>query len=87
MRSNAQILPSGGGKVEVAFGVNAITLTVTGPLAPGATGVTLTRDNAEAVVRALTTALARLRGTEAMPAAAEPLEAAHKRPSKKVAAE
>lgn len=78
MRDIAPILPEAGGKIEVASGVNAITLTVIGPLALGATGVTLTRREAEAVAKALSAALAKLRGVEAAPEHAEPLEAALK---------
>lgn len=65
------ITPEAGGSILFAAGVQHITLTVTGPLAPGATGVTLTRAEAEAVAKALGVALARLRTAEARPKGAE----------------
>lgn len=73
------IRPESGGSIAIEHGLNAITLTVIGPLAPGATGVTLTRVEAEAVAKSLSAALAKLRGSDARPKGAEPLEAALKR--------
>lgn len=72
------ITPDGGGKIEVRDGSHAITLDVAGPLSPGSIGVTLTRAEAEAVTKALSTALARLRTVQARPERVEPLDAALK---------
>lgn len=74
MRDIPTIAPQAGGSVAVSVGINAIILTVTGPLSPGSTGVVLDRAEAEAVEKALGVALARLRGDEARPSTAEPLK-------------
>ena len=75
-------LPESGGSVQVANAGNHIELRATAGLGPGAPPVVLTRLEAEWVAKALSSALAHLRGEESRPAAAEPLEAAVKRKAK-----
>lgn len=74
------IFLDGGGSIDITDGVNHITIGVRGPLNPGASPVAMSRAEAEGVVKALTSALARLRGADAMADGAEPLTGALDRP-------
>jgi hypothetical protein len=63
-----------GGFVIVANGLLTIDVEVRSPLATASSPASLTRDEAEQVVKALTAALAKLRGAEAQPEKAETIE-------------
>ena len=72
----------GGGLVQVANVGHQISLRVVSAHGPGVPPVVMTRGEAESAVEALTASLAHLRGEDARPAKAEPLEAAVKRKAK-----
>jgi hypothetical protein len=79
-----KIIPlTAGGHIQIVDIGNHIDIQAASGLAPGASPATMTRVEAEAVVKALTGALARLRGADAMPERAEPLPAAHERPKRR----
>lgn len=68
-----------GGHIVVADLGSQVELAAFSGLGPASTPAAMSRDEAESVIKALSKALARVRGEEARPAAAVPLEGARGR--------